>query len=299
MEVVIADRRSWQLGVLLILVSTAAWSTAGFFTRLIDLDVWTMLAWRGLFGAAGLFAVIAVTDRGNFWASLRRTGPSDWLFVAISAVGMIFFITSLRHTTVAHVAIIYATVPLVAAGLGWLVLGERPGRAAMVASMAALIGVAVTVGLGFEGRLSGDLLAAMMTLAMAAMMVIARRGRGLSVMPAAALSALVSGLVCWPLGDPLDVSGHDLLLLACFGLANSAIGLTLFVYGARLLPPVETALIGTLETPLAPLWVLIAFGESPGMSTVAGGLVVFIAVVWYIAVSARAARRIRQTVMDC
>jgi drug/metabolite transporter (DMT)-like permease len=33
-------------------------------------------------------------------------------------VGMIFFITSLRHTTVAHVAVIYATIPFVAAALG-------------------------------------------------------------------------------------------------------------------------------------------------------------------------------------
>ena len=44
--------QSWQ-GATLVVLSAFAFSTAGFFTRLIDTDVWTMLFWRGLFG--GLF----------------------------------------------------------------------------------------------------------------------------------------------------------------------------------------------------------------------------------------------------
>jgi hypothetical protein len=40
------------LGSLVVAVSATAYSTAGFFTRLIDLDIWTVLFWRGLF--AGL-----------------------------------------------------------------------------------------------------------------------------------------------------------------------------------------------------------------------------------------------------
>jgi drug/metabolite transporter (DMT)-like permease len=281
-DTALAERSAWRLGVALAVASAAAWSTAGFFTRLIPLDLWTLLAWRGLFGAAGLFAVIAAVERGNPFARLIALRPAGWLFVAVSAVGMVFFISSLRHTTVAHVSVIYATVPFVAAALGWLVLRERPRRSAVIASLAALAGVVVMVGFGREGTLFGDALAFCMTLAMAAMMVIARRSREISVLPAACLSALASGLACWPFGDPLAVTGHDLALLAAFGLVNSAAGLALFTFGARLLPPVETALIGALEVPLAPVWVLIAFGETPGFATVIGGVIVLAAVVAHI-----------------
>src|SRR5258708_33861962 len=38
-------------GVTLVVLSAFAFSTAGFFTRLIDTDVWTMLFWRGLSAA--------------------------------------------------------------------------------------------------------------------------------------------------------------------------------------------------------------------------------------------------------
>ncbi|MGF7004743.1 DMT family transporter [Aminobacter sp. BE322] len=278
----------YRLGLALITGSAIAWSTAGFFTRLLAaLDGWTMLAWRGIFGTIGIAVVILAMERHNAWRVARTMAWPGWLYAIVSAVGMVLFVTSLRHTTVAHVAVIYATVPFIAAALGWLLMRERPSRNAVIASIAALAGVALMVGLGTEGGLFGDLLALAMTLCMAAMMVIARRFHDIPTMPAACLSALLSGLVCWPFGEPLAVSGYDLSILALFGLVNSAVGLALFTLGARLLPAIETALIGSLDAPLAPLWVWLAFGETPGMSTIAGGLIVFAAVAVHIVVEAR------------
>lgn len=278
---------AYRLGLILVIGSTIAWSTAGLFTRLLTLDAWTMLAWRGLFGAAALAVVIAAIERGNFWRSFSRMGWPGLAFALVSGAGMVFFITSLRHTTVAHNAVIYATVPFIAASLGVLVLGERPSRTALIASLASLAGVAVMVGLGTEGGLLGDLLAVAMTLCVAIMMIIARRWQDIPVMPAACLSALVSGLVCWPLGDPMNVTSHELWILAAFGIVNSAVGLALFTLGARFLPPIETALIGALDAPLAPLWVWILFTEMPSKATLAGGFIVFAAVIAHIIASAR------------
>lgn len=280
----------YRLGLLLVTISAVAWSTAGLFTRLVpSLDAWTILAWRGLFGTIAMLVVILIMDRGRAWAGFRRMGLPGWIFTLVSGVGMVFFITSLRYTTVAHNAVIYATVPFMAAGLGFLVLGERPTRSAVGASLAALAGVAVMVGLGIEGGLLGDLLAVAMTLCMAILMVIARRYPEVPAMQAACLSALLSSLICWPVGDPLAVSSQDLAILALFGVINSAVGLALFTYGARLLPPIETALIGALDTPLAPLWVWLFFAETPSGATLIGGLIVFGAVMAHIAASTRKA----------
>jgi hypothetical protein len=57
MEKATESRNQNLLGCLLIAASAIAYSTAGLFTHLIDLDIWTVLFWRGLF--AGIF--IAVT----------------------------------------------------------------------------------------------------------------------------------------------------------------------------------------------------------------------------------------------
>jgi drug/metabolite transporter (DMT)-like permease len=273
---------AYQLGLIFVTASAIAWSLAGLFTRVIPQDSWTILAWRGIFGSLGIAAVMAFTEHGRIWASFRDMGRAGWLFVAVSALGMVFFISALKETTVAHVAVIYATIPFVAAVLGWLVMGERPTSGAVLASIAAMIGVTLMVGFAVEGTLFGDVLAFGMTLCMAVLMIIVRRSPDVSVMPAACLSALVSSLVCWPLGDPLNVSADDLLLIALFGILVSAVGLALFTLGAKLLPPIETALIGSLDAPLAPFWVWLVFNEVPSKSTVFGGSIVFAAVVVHV-----------------
>ena len=158
-----------------------------------------------------------VLDRKKMLSGFLRLGKAGWLYAVVSGAGMIFFITSLRHTTVAHVAVIYAAVPFVAAVLAWVVLRERPARPAILASFAAFAGVIVMVGFGQDGSVFGDLLAFGMTLCMAAMMVIARFDQRIPVMHAACLSALLSGLVCWPFGETLTVTGPDFLLLLAFG----------------------------------------------------------------------------------
>ena len=56
------DHRAVRLGSMLVTASAVAYSTAGFFTRLIDLDVATILFWRGLF--AGVFMLVMLSSVG-------------------------------------------------------------------------------------------------------------------------------------------------------------------------------------------------------------------------------------------
>jgi drug/metabolite transporter (DMT)-like permease len=230
--------------------------------------------------------VLSAMPQQVSWRSLRKLGWLGWFFVLQSSAGMIFFLTALRHTTVAHVAVIYATVPFMAAALGWLVMREKPSAGAVTSSLVALMGVAVMVGFGGEGGVLGDLLALGMTLSMAVATVVARNFPEMPFLPASCMSALLSGVISWPFGHPLAVSGHDLLLLALFGMSTFAIGLPLFTLGARLLPAIETALIGSLDAPLAPLWVWLAFKETPSTSTFIGAGIVFAAVGIHLLLSA-------------
>jgi drug/metabolite transporter (DMT)-like permease len=272
------SKAAHRLGFMLVTASAVAWSLGGLFTRLIPIDTWALLAWRGIFGALGLAVVMLALREGNVWRSLQGMGWLGWFFVIQSAAGMACYLAALRHTSVANVAVIYATAPFLAAGLGWVVLREKPTTSSLIASAAALAGVALMVGFGNRGGLTGDLLALGMTWSMAATMVIARHYRGIPILPTACISSLLSGLLAWPFGAPLAVTGHQLTLLALFGVVNFAIGLPLFTYGARLLPAIETALIGAVDAPLAPLWVWLAFRETPSTGTLIGGGIVFSAV---------------------
>ena len=279
------SRTAHRLGFMLVTASAVAWSLGGLFTRLIHLDNWTMLAWRGIFGALGLVLAMLVLRQRQLLRRLGRLGWLGWLFVVQSAAGMIFYLSALTHTTVANVAVIYATAPFLAAGLGWVALREKATRRAMVASFVALIGVAIMVGWGDRGALTGNLCALGMTWSMASTMVVARNYPGIPILLTACIASLLSGLLAWPFGAPLAVTSHELLLLALFGILNFAVALPLFTFGARLLPPIETALIGAVDAPLAPLWVWLAFNEIPGVGTLLGGAIVFTAVAVHLIVS--------------
>lgn len=281
-----AGRRD-QIGIALVAASTVAWSTAGLFTRLIAMDAATMLVWRGIFGALGLVVAGLLLEGRASLADWRRLGAAGWLYAVVSGVGMLCFIVSLRLTTVAHVAIIYAVVPFVAAALGWVFLREVPGRAALIASGFAFAGAVVMVGLGREGTLAGDALALGMTVAMALMMVMARRWPGIPTLPAAALSALLSAAASLPFATLTLPEPPQMALLMGFGLVNSSLGLALFLLGSRRIAPIETALIGALDAPLAPLWVWIFFSEVPSTATLAGAALVFAAVFGHILREAR------------
>ncbi len=284
------DRQRY-LGWVLVSLSAVAWSTAGFFTRLIDEDVWTMLFWRGVFGGLAFAVMTAVHHRGKVAQAYMSLGVMGILLAVISGFGMIAFIGSLMLTTVADVYVIYATVPFITAGVAWLILRERSSVGVLAASLLAIVGVVVTLsGASYGGSLLGQFVALLMTLTMALLAVILRWKRDIPIMPAMGLSAWVAAFVAFWFCDPLDVSSEDLVLLAVFGVTQSALGLVLFGLGSRMIPAAEATLLTALDVPLAPLWVWLAFGEVPGGPTLAGGGIVLTAVAGHIWLELRGER---------
>lgn len=262
-----------RLGDALVAGAAAIFSTAGLFTSAIGADVWTMLFWRGLVGGAVLLgAVLRAPGRG--------VGGAGLLVAACSTLATICFIHALRRTTVADVTIIYATAPFLAAAIGWLWMGQRVGGVTLGACLLALIGVGVMMGGAISvGNVTGNLLALAMTLLMALMMVVIRRNRGASMLPAAALSGFASAMIALPLATPIPASGGTLVLLVLFGV-QFGLGLLLLTVGTRRVPAVRAALLVNLELPLAPVWVWLAFGEVPSALTCLGGAIVCAAVLW-------------------
>jgi len=273
---------SYVTGLALVLVSTIILSTAGLMARMVSLDSATIVVWRGLAGGVALFFVLFASSPRRSLKALANLGLPGLAVAILTAIGMTLFIIALQTTSVAHVSIIFATCPFVAAGLGLLMLGERPHRGAVITSIVALAGVVVMVGVGEAGGLFGDLMALLMTFCIALTTVLVRRYPEQPVLISAGLAAFLSALVALPFASPFTASGHDIAIVTSFGVAGFALGIGLLLHGAKLLPPVETALIGALDAPLAPLWVWLFLGERLDRATVIGGTVVMAAVVFHV-----------------
>ena len=282
-----AHDQPW-LGSLLIVVSAVAFSLAGFFTRLIPLDAWTLLFWRGIYGGLFIAGAVAWLHGRDTLAAIRAIGPAGLVVAACSTVATICFINALQLTSVADVMVINATIPFFAAAIGWLWTGERESPITLAASAAAVLGVALTFdGALPTGRLVGNLLALIMTILIATLMVIIRRRRDAPMLPAACLSAFALAPLVAPFATPSAGFGDNFIYLVLFGAAQFGVGLLLLTLGTRLISATRSALIGALETPLAPFWVWVWFGETPSLMTCVGGGVVMAAVVADMLLTAR------------
>lgn len=272
-------------GILLITLSALAFSSVGFFTRLIHLDTWTMLFWRGLFAGLMILCVVAIKEKHNTRGAFRAIGRPGLLAAFCSTAATILYIHALRHTSVADAAVIFAAAPFVTAGLGWLWLGITEAWTILAASLAALMGIGLVVGGAVaEGHLTGDLLALGTTICMAVMMLIIRQRHETPMLPAACLSALLCPLLVWPFASPFEVTGREMVDLFLFGTIQFGLGLVCLTVGGQLVSATENALLNTLETPLAIAWVWICFGETPSVTSFVGGIIVMLAVsahVWH------------------
>lgn len=280
-----AEKSARRRGVLLVLIATVMWSLAGVFARLVShLDVWTVVGWRALLGSASISVVGFVEWRRGRLDDPLGFGALSPVAALLAMIAISAYAASVMTTTIADVMVIYATLPFVAAGLGFLINKERPSSRTLVASGVALAGVAIMVAAGLgSGRLPGQALSAIMTLAFAGMIVLQRRKPGASMIAvnaAGAFGAGVFGLLNSP-HPPMSV--FDFAVLFAFGFTTIGVSFVLFMEGARLIPSAEAGLISQLDVVLGPIWVFLAFGENPGLATILGGALVLAAALWRMA----------------
>ncbi|MEM0950099.1 MAG: DMT family transporter [Pseudomonadota bacterium] len=269
-------RSDHAIGVILLIVSAVAFSSTGIFAKGVEAAAWAVIFWRGVFASISTTAYAA--SRGALRKEFLGMGRSGLAVGIVGAAGTAALIPAYKLTDIANVALIYASAPFLAALLAWLTIGERVSRRTAMGAALALIGVVVIVA-GSVGsvNLMGDGLALIMTTVMATIMVIYRAR---PETPSAGPSVLQS-LFLFPLalafGDPFQTAPVEIAILAAFGIMHAIASVTL-AEGAKRVPSGQTALIGALETPLAPILAFLILVEIPTTPTLIGGAVVFAAV---------------------
>jgi drug/metabolite transporter (DMT)-like permease len=276
------DRR----GAALVFASAAVWSFGGAIARFLSVsDSWVVVFWRSVFAAAFLICFMGWRNglRGSVVAFRSMGLPGLGVGVCF-AIASTAFVVALSYTTVANVLLMQAGVPLIAALMTYLLFGEKVSLPTWAAIVAVLVGVAVMVSGSFAGQLSpvGDGLALLIAVVFASATVITRRHANLGMMPAVTLGSVIAGLLSGAMASTFRVSGGDAVLLFLFGALNLGLGMALFVTGVRLIPSALAALVGVAEPVLGPVWVWLVHGEVPGVRTLVGGGIVFLALVLHL-----------------
>jgi drug/metabolite transporter (DMT)-like permease len=96
--------------------------------------------------------------------------------------------------------------------------------------------------------------------------------------PAVLVAAVVAGLAALPMAWPLKASGHDVAMMAAFGVVQLAVPLTLYFYAARHLSAPTLIFVVLIDAVLAPIWVWLGFDEIPSRLAFIGAVIIVLSV---------------------
>lgn len=269
------DNRS--KGFFVVLAGVFIMSFDPLLIRLSATDSWTTAFWFGALTFISMGIFIRVAEKINYLQALRENGFPLAVFALCMGGAANSLIISIKLTLAANTIVILSATPLLAAILSRIFLREHiPGRT-WLAILACTGGVAIVFSgsLG-EGSLLGDYFALQTTFFVACIHTLMRRYKQLSRAAAVGLGGFAVASISVFSAQPFGLSPESYIPLAILGLFSAPLGRVLMTTGPRYIPAPEVGLISLLNVFLAPLWVWLAFSETPSKGTLVGGAIIFL-----------------------
>ena len=270
--------------VMLMVLVTLMWSTAGVVTRHLEsARSFEVTFWRSFFTVLSLLVILPIWQGRVVFLRVRSGGGALWLSGVCWSVMFTAFMVALTMTSVANVLVTLSIGPLLTALLARMFIGHRIASRTWLAIALAGAGIAWMYAgqMNLTGQLAGTLVALLVPLAAASHWTVVQysrqHGKNVDLVPAVLVGAVISAVVTLPLSLPFSATPHDLGLLAALGLFQLAIPCVLSVLCAGVLKAPEVSLLGLLEVIFGILLAWVGAGEVPGANVLTGGALVIVA----------------------
>ena len=274
------DRLLYRRGILQLVASGFFLSTSGIALRIIEqADGWQILFYRSLALSVTILLILVFQKGSRVFDEFRGLEWNDCLLAVFLGTGFVAYVFALLYNTVANALFIFSCAPFVAGFLGWILLGERVATRTWFAIGGAMAGLTVMVGSELAvSRYLGTLIALWIPIAYAASIIVIRSSKRENMLAALCLAGLVSGGLSAIFVTDYALTLQDLIISLYLGVFQAGVGFTLVVLGTRYVPAAQVGLLAMVEPVLAPIWVWMGVGEVPGLATIVGGAIIFLAI---------------------
>ncbi|NCQ25600.1 MAG: EamA/RhaT family transporter [Rhodobacteraceae bacterium CG17_big_fil_post_rev_8_21_14_2_50_63_15] len=257
--------------------------------RLSGMGGYQMVGWRGLLMGSVMLAFWGLVSRHRA-RDLAILGSGFGLgIVACQYVNATLFSLAIALAPVSVVLFAVATVPVFAALLAWLIIGEPTRAATWVTIAAVLSGIALAVFGGDEAGVALDrraLWGALAGLGVALMLalnfVILRARPELPIALVIGLGAVLAGLTGVMVTGPAMMMQGAVWAIAICGILILPVSFFTLSLASRHTHASNVSLLLLLETVLGPLWVWLGTGEAPTPRMLAGGAIVVVSLAIYL-----------------
>ncbi|MFC7491293.1 MULTISPECIES: EamA family transporter [unclassified Knoellia] len=287
--------RSVLLGLVLVVVSSAAFGSSGAFAKSLLGAGWTpagVVTWRVGVAAVVLLPVAVWAVRGQ-WGLLRRNAGQVIAFGAVAVAGCQFAYFNAVETLSVAVALLLEYLGIVVVvGWMWARHGHRPSRltlggvALSVAGLVLVLDVFSGVQISWAGVVWGLLAAVGLATYYVtsgheheeSLPPLALAGFGLGVGAVVLVAASATGLIDYGTARAsVEIAGVDTawwVPVAELALVAAALAYGVGVIGTRLVGATVASFIGLSEVLFAVLIAWLLLDELPGWIQLAGGLLI-------------------------
>jgi len=296
----IRDARTMLLGLVLVLVASAAFGSSGAFAKSLLHAGWTpagVVTWRVGLAAIVMLPIVVWSLRGR-WHLVRRNLGQVLTFGLVAVAGCQYaYFNAVEHLSIAVALLLEYCGIILVVGWMWARHGHRPSRltlAGVALSVAGLLFV-LDVFSGVQISLVGVVWGLLAAAGLATFYVtssdehdeslppLALAGLGLGVGAVGLILASATGLIDYGTArgnvELLGASTPWWVPVAELAIVAAALAYAVGVVGTRIIGATIASFVGLSEVLFAVLFAWILLGELPGWIQLAGGLLVLAGVV--------------------
>lgn len=263
---------------LVLVLVCSGWATVGLVVRSVPLPGAAIACSRIWVAAVGLGVVVALRGPRGGPALFSRQPARLVLAGVVLGLHWLAFVTALQRAPIGTVTLIVFLGPVGVAVAAPRVLGERVGRATLVALAVAVAGFVLVAGPSVRGGHGEGLALAAAAGALYVVLTLASK-------PLAAIyggirlafcEMVVAGLVLLPVGlmTGWGAPRPSWLWLVVLGLVHTAAAVSLYLAALARVPAVDAGILGYLEPAGAVVCGWLFLSERPGLATAAGGALI-------------------------
>ena len=214
------------------------------------------------------------------------------IFIIAFAINSIFFTLGIIETSVMVVLTAVATMPVFAALLSSFIMKESQGFVGWFSILSAMLGVIIVVSDGDnaighpEGSVAlGAIFGLFTAICLALTFTMIRKYPEISIMPAGAIGAILSGIIGFTLSTDSDLFSAPLWTIISMGTVILPLSFTLLLIAPRYTSSAIVSLTMLLEMVIGPFWVWFGVGERPSFLMIFGSLLVVSVIIFHIAIT--------------
>tara|TARA_Y100000591_G_scaffold322437_1_gene338824 strand:+ start:98 stop:1003 length:906 start_codon:yes stop_codon:yes gene_type:complete len=285
------DIKDVKVSIPVVLIAGLLWSFGPYVVRHIDNAQqvpWQYLFTRGIVIFTILNLFLYLEEGNEFIKNYMKIGISGFIGGIGLGIAMITFIYSITNTSAAITLLCLAAMPFITALLGFMFLKESISVNVWAAIIIAAIGILImAIDNTGKNTIIGFVFGIISSIGFSIFSITLRWRKDTPKFTTVAIAGMFCAVVSAIMIIINDVSffstGKNHALFATHG-TLVCLGLILYSIGSKHIPAAELTLLSLTEVIGGIFWVwvpILGINEIPSQSTVIGGFLIFISIIYY------------------